>query len=235
MDDSGVVTPDGCAVEVYLHLPANGEPDLIDRVVPAGSRILELGCGTGRLANVLAARGHDVVGVDESAAMLSHLHGVTPVCARIEGLRLGHAFDAVVLAAHLLSTVDPEQRQRFLHTCERNLAPDGILIAQWFPPSWFDGLVRAGRRSGTLGAVHGTIEVVRDDGEVLSARTVYEMADRVWTQDFQAHRLTEERLSAELDVVGLSLVRWIDDARGWFAAGRRRPGPASICGPLLGP
>ncbi|GGN88168.1 hypothetical protein GCM10010112_71400 [Actinoplanes lobatus] len=80
MDGGGVVTPDGCTVEVYLHLPANGEPDLIDRAVPEGSRILELGCGTGRLANVLAARGHDVVGVDESAAMLSHLRGVTPVC-----------------------------------------------------------------------------------------------------------------------------------------------------------
>ncbi|WIN00620.1 class I SAM-dependent methyltransferase [Actinoplanes oblitus] len=228
MDDSGVVTPDGCAVEVYLHLPENGEPDLIDRVVPVGSRILELGCGTGRLANVLAARGHDVVGVDESAAMISHLQGVTPVCARIERLHLGRTFDAVVLAAHLLSTVDLEQRRLFLNTCERHLARDGILVAQWFPPSWFDGLVRAGRRSGTLGAVRGTLEVVRDDGEVLSARTVYEMGDRSWSQVFQAHRVTEDRLGAELIAAGLSLDRWLDDAHGWFAAARRRSGPASL-------
>jgi SAM-dependent methyltransferase len=221
VDDSEVVTPDGCAVEVYLHLPANGEPDLIDRVVPTGSRILELGCGTGRLANVLAARGHDVVGVDESAAMLSHLRGVAPVRARIEGLQLGDTFDVVVLAAQLLSTVDLEQRRRFLNTCERHLAPDGTLIVQWFPPTWFDGLVRAGRRSRMLGPVHGTLEVVRDDGEVLSARIVYEMGDRAWTQDFQAHRLTEDRLRAELAAAGLSLVRWLDDARGWFTAGRR--------------
>jgi SAM-dependent methyltransferase len=227
MDDSAAVTPDGCAVEMYLYLPANGEPDLIDRAVAAGSRILELGCGTGRLANVLAARGHDVVGVDESAAMLSHLRGVTPVCARIEGLRLPDTFDAVVLAAHLLSTVDLEQRRRFLETCERHLAPDGVLLVQWFPPSWFDGLVRAGRRSGMIGPVHGTLEVVSDDGEVLSARTVYEMGDRAWNQDFQAHRFTEDQLGAELATAGLSLVRWLDDTRSWFAAGRCSTEPAS--------
>ncbi|WP_436533942.1 class I SAM-dependent methyltransferase [Actinoplanes sp. HUAS TT8] len=100
------VTPDGCPVEVYLRLPPNGEPDLIDRAVEPGSRILELGCGTGRLANELAARGHRVTGVDESAAMLRHLRGVTPVQARIEELRLAERFDVVLLAANLISTLD---------------------------------------------------------------------------------------------------------------------------------
>ncbi len=38
--------------------------------VPAGARILDLPCGTGRLAEVLLDRGLDVHGVDISPAML---------------------------------------------------------------------------------------------------------------------------------------------------------------------
>ncbi len=33
-------------------------------------RILDLGCGTGLLGDALAARGHEVTGVDPAAAML---------------------------------------------------------------------------------------------------------------------------------------------------------------------
>ncbi len=34
--------------------------------------VLDLGCGTGKLTNILAARGYDMIGVDLSAEMLSH-------------------------------------------------------------------------------------------------------------------------------------------------------------------
>ena len=41
------------------------------RLVP-GSRVLDVGCGTGRYALVLAALGFEVVGVDESPEMIRH-------------------------------------------------------------------------------------------------------------------------------------------------------------------
>ena len=41
-----------------------GEARLIDAMVPRGARILDAGCGTGRVGGALAAAGHDVVGVD---------------------------------------------------------------------------------------------------------------------------------------------------------------------------
>src|SRR5680860_1128367 len=41
-----------------------GEARLIDAMVPRGSRILDAGCGPGRVGAVLARLGHDVVGVD---------------------------------------------------------------------------------------------------------------------------------------------------------------------------
>ncbi len=45
----------------------------------AGSKILDLGCGTGHpMASYLVARGHQVVGVDGSAAMLGNGESPAP-------------------------------------------------------------------------------------------------------------------------------------------------------------
>ncbi|HEV3173004.1 MAG TPA: class I SAM-dependent methyltransferase [Actinocrinis sp.] len=41
----------------------------------AAAHVLDLGCGTGRIATPLAALGRQVVGVDQSPAMLASLQG----------------------------------------------------------------------------------------------------------------------------------------------------------------
>src|SRR5688500_18256195 len=67
------VTRDGSPVEVYRRLPATGEAELIHRAIPAGATVLDLGCGTGRIARGLVALGHPVTGVDDSPAMIAEL------------------------------------------------------------------------------------------------------------------------------------------------------------------
>ena len=64
----GVRTSDGCSVELYRQLPYLGELDDILGGVPAGSSVLELGCGAGRLTRPLVERGLSVTAVDNSAA-----------------------------------------------------------------------------------------------------------------------------------------------------------------------
>ena len=71
----GVITPDGCAVELYRVLPAMGEPEVVHAAIPAGAAILELGAGAGRVTRRLVALGHPVVAVDESAEMLACVRG----------------------------------------------------------------------------------------------------------------------------------------------------------------
>src|SRR5689334_2184643 len=42
----------------------DGEARLVDALADRGARILDAGCGAGRLAAYLASQGHDVLGVD---------------------------------------------------------------------------------------------------------------------------------------------------------------------------
>ena len=64
--------------------------DLVLDGLPEFSRILDLGCGTGRpMAEYVVARGHRVTGVDQAEALLaiarSHLPGESWIEARLEG------------------------------------------------------------------------------------------------------------------------------------------------------
>lgn len=103
---AGTFTHHGCPVEVYRRLPAGSEPDLIDRELGRPCSILDLGGGTGRIADALIDRGHRVVVVDSSAAMLRQVRRAATVCSSIEALRPPDRFDAVLLASHLINSPD---------------------------------------------------------------------------------------------------------------------------------
>src|SRR6186713_67753 len=98
----GDITPDGCAVDLYLRLPVDDEPDVIAAAAPPPATLLELGCGVGRVTRALTARGYAVTAVDESAAMLDHVTGARTVRSPIEALDLAETFDVVLLGSFLV-------------------------------------------------------------------------------------------------------------------------------------
>ena len=187
----GAITADGCAVELYLRFPPMGEAELVHGIAPAGGSVLDLGCGTGRIAHPLIELGHPVVAVDASAEMLAHVRGVETVHSAIGDLDLGRTFDVVLMASHLVNTADHDERRRLLAAAARHLSPGGVVVVEQYPPAWFD--VVADRAGGHIGEVGAELCDVHRDGDVL-------------------HQ--------ELRAVGLSFVRWCSDDHSWFVAER---------------
>jgi SAM-dependent methyltransferase len=100
-----------------------------------GGPVLELGCGTGRVAGHLAARGHAVTGVDRDPALIAALeeragaggHPVEAVCGDVRELQLDGRFALAIAPmqlAHLLESAP--QRRRMLLSVRRHLEPDGL-------------------------------------------------------------------------------------------------------------
>jgi hypothetical protein len=124
---------------------------------------------------------------------------VETVCARIEELDLGRAFDAVLRLSNLF-TVDPSQRRAFLAACARH---SDLLVVESLPLGWrlaeSDSL-RIDRIED--GVVHG--EVFYEGG------ASHTFAMRAFAD--------EDELSAALAEEGWGLDHRLDDR--WFTARR---------------
>jgi SAM-dependent methyltransferase len=207
------VAPDGSPVDLYLLLPARGEPELVHRVIPESGEVLELGCGVGRITHELVRLGHPVVAVDESAEMLRHVHGAQTVQARIEALDLGRRFACVLLMSNLVNVDADEERHAFLVTCARHVAADGVVLIERHPPDW-----QPQPDPRVVGGVESALEDVEAAGRFVSATVRYRAAERIWRHPFRARLLDDDELDAELRRVGLRFVRRLDDRGTWVEA-----------------
>jgi ubiquinone/menaquinone biosynthesis C-methylase UbiE len=106
------------------------------QAVPHGSRVLEIGCGTGAVTRRLIDRGARVTALDQNPAMIEQarerLREVVPAvdlvertAAEIDSLP-EQGFDAVV-ASLCLSEMSAAERAFFLREAAKRLRPGGIL------------------------------------------------------------------------------------------------------------
>jgi SAM-dependent methyltransferase len=119
----------------------HGEADLVQTLTEAngpGRRVLDAGCGTGRVAIELATRGFDAVGVDLDEAMLATARAKAPQIewvhadlASVELTEAGRrrAFDTVVLAGNVMIFVAPGTESAVLARLAAHTRPGGLLIA----------------------------------------------------------------------------------------------------------
>jgi len=89
----------------------HGEADLLAALVPAPARVLDAGCGTGRVAIRLHELGYDVVGVDVDASMLAMARRDAPDLEWHEGdlstFDLDSTFDLVAVAGNTIPLLEP--------------------------------------------------------------------------------------------------------------------------------
>jgi SAM-dependent methyltransferase len=111
----------------------HGEATFVADLVPAPARVLDAGCGTGRVAVRLAELGYDVVGVDVDAAMLDQARAAAAdLDWRLEDLArfdLGETFDVVLVAGNTIPLLEPGTLPAACDRLAAHLAPDGVLVA----------------------------------------------------------------------------------------------------------
>ena len=116
----------------------HGEASLCARFAPVGARILDAGCGTGRVALRLAELGYDCTGVDLDEDMLRvakqrgpHLSWVaadlaSPDLPTILGMG---SYDLVVAAGNVFPFLAEDTGTQVLTNLAATLRPDGLLLA----------------------------------------------------------------------------------------------------------
>ena len=114
-----------------------GEARFVDAMAARGSRVLDAGCGPGRVGSQLATAGHDVVGVDIDPVLISaaeHDHpGPTWLVADLAELDLpamgkADGFDIIICAGNVMTFLDPATRKPVLDRLTRHLRPGGRIV-----------------------------------------------------------------------------------------------------------
>lgn len=110
-----------------------GEARLVDAMVDRHARILDAGCGTGRVGGWLAARGHRVAGTDLDPVLVGYAKQDYPDVAwevadlATDSLPAGE-YDAVVCAGNVLWFIAPGDRRAVLRNLRGALASAGRLL-----------------------------------------------------------------------------------------------------------
>ncbi len=112
----------------------HGEAAYVAALVPAGAKVLDAGCGTGRVAAELARRRYDVVGVDNDPSMLDvarELPGVEWLEGDLAALDLDDRFDLIVAAGNVVVFLEPGTEAEVVRRLAEHLRPGGLLVSGW--------------------------------------------------------------------------------------------------------
>ena len=111
----------------------DGEARFVDALAERGSRILDAGCGTGRVAAALAVRGHDVVGADADDSLIEagreQYPGLPLIHRNLLDLRAEDGpFDVAVLAGNVIVYVEPGSEAAVLRALDGVVVPGGRVV-----------------------------------------------------------------------------------------------------------
>jgi SAM-dependent methyltransferase len=158
-------------------------------------RVLDVGCGTGSHAVLLAERGYEVVGVDRSSEMLRRArereNSISFRLGDMTTLDLGETFDAVLIMFAVLGYLtDNVSVQSALRVARRHLTADGLLFAD----VWYGPAVLAQRPSERVKVID-----TPSGGQVIrTATSRLEPRRNLCTVDYHLWCLEDGKLTAEV-------------------------------------
>ncbi len=210
--------------------------------------VLDLGCGTGRIAIPLARAGHRVTGVDLAEPMLRrarHRRAGLPApdairlrFARqdIAGLALPGRYRTAILAFSTLNMVlGPDRRRAALERVAGHLETGGLLIADLAnssPQDRHGTSIRSSFRTAHRGHLVEKLTEERSGRDRSRTRVRYLYVVRRWVDDrvvdrleidFELDRVTRRELESTLYGIGFDVEHVLGDHRGSpFTAGSPR-------------
>ncbi len=115
----------------------HGEAALVDALLGGPpARVLDAGCGTGRVAIELDRRGYETVGIDVDVALLERARAKAPALvwqeadlASLPADAVGGPFAAAVLAGNVMIFVARGTEGAVLANLASRLTPGGIVVA----------------------------------------------------------------------------------------------------------
>ena len=198
---------------VYRRLERDLTLRLIERHVPAGSRILDVGGGPGAYLAPLTARGYQPWLADLSdenvrhAQARAHALGLEPLAERVQkanatdlGAYPSGSFDAALCAGPFYHLTDPADQERALAELRRVVRKDGVIVCAILPrlhPLRY--LLREGSEESWR-----CLELLDCDRLLADGRYLNPVADELFFTDAQT--FTPSRFCALLDGAGFQVL-----------------------------
>jgi 2-polyprenyl-3-methyl-5-hydroxy-6-metoxy-1,4-benzoquinol methylase len=187
----------------------------VDLAVELGARtVLDLGCGTGTFALMLAARGLDVTGVDPAGASVDvarakpgaeRVRWVVGEIDTVADLR----FDLVTMTANVAQVFLTDEAWRsMLATAYAVLRPGGHLVFETRDPArraWLEWNREASFAAADVpgeGRVESWVETTDVDGELVTFRSTLVFADATLTSESTLRFRGREEVSRDLEAAG---------------------------------
>ncbi len=201
-------------IDFYLELA--GEPP---------KSILDMGCGTGRLACEFAAKGHQITGADPAAAMLDIARNraggdtVSWVNSNATDLSLDTRFDLIIMTGHAFQTLQQDAEiLSALSNLHSHLSVDGRLAFETRNPevrewdTWTPEQTRETVRVPGAGEVQVNNDINAEQGQFVTYETHFKFADDDILISYDTLRfLPAGELADFLSGSGFNNIEWYGD------------------------
>ncbi|PZM84316.1 MAG: class I SAM-dependent methyltransferase [Candidatus Melainabacteria bacterium] len=189
----------------------------------AQQKILDLGCGTGLLCDAYAAKGHDVTGVDPSAAMLdvarrkphgAMIHWVQSFSQTFES---NETFDLIIMTGHAFQVlIEDEDIRATFSTIKKLLSADGSFVFESRNPAinWASQWDYEMELTLPDRAIRESRKFLEQNGERMLFELKYEFPDETLTSNSELRFSKLKEIEHLLNEAGLRVGNLLGDWSG---------------------